>query len=272
MHRLAEDIAAAEAVLADAPTEPEARAAFLYRHWFHAAPLGGDASALAHWPTRAEFVAAALPVVPLESGWRVAGPGGEGRVRIVREGGQEMEASLLDIVLSDPLAPPAPGAALQRRRWIERDVGGFWHLWSEQWALGAPEAVLRLYLPIDPAAMLAAAAQLVAGLPPDAMWAMKFLSGPHIPGRHDAGVIYLSKDGWASALAAPLLTGLAPVLTGPRLRLTRPWQGVFVADDPGDGRSFGEAVSQELAGLAPGSGFAARARQALSPLLGHLEA
>jgi hypothetical protein len=193
-------------------------------------------------------------------------------MRIARENGQEMEASLLDIVLANPLAVPVPGAALRRRRWIERDVGGFWHLWSEPWAQGAPEAVLRLYLPIDPAAMLAAAAQLVAGLPPDAIWAMKFLSGPHIPGRRDAGVVYVAKDGWESVVPEHLLTGLAPVLTGPRLRLTRPWQGVFVANDPGDGRSFGEAVSQVVADLAPGPGFAARARQALLPLLGHREA
>lgn len=271
MDSLAEDIAAAEAALAHAPAEAEARAAFLYRHWFHDAPVGEDAPPPMAWPTRAEYRAAALPSAPLEDDWSVIGPGSESRLRITHADGREAEASLLDIVLENPLAVPVPGAMLQRRRWIERDVGGFWHLWSEPWAQDPPKRMVRLYLPIDPAAMLAAAAHMVAHVAPETMWAMKFLSGPHISGRRDAGLIYLAQDGLESLNPDPLLTGLAPLLTGPSPRLTRVWHGGCVADDPGDGRSFGEAVSQALAEIAPGPRFAARAAEALSPLLGHLK-
>jgi hypothetical protein len=272
MDSIAEDIAAAEAALAHAPAEAEARATFLYRHWFHDAPIGDETGAPVVWPTRAEYRAAALPSAPLETGWRVTGPGSDSRLRISHTDGREAEASLLDIVLENPLTVPVPGATLRRRRWIERDVGGFWHLWSENWAQDPPKRMVRLYLPIAPAAMLTAAAHLVAHLPPETMWAMKFLSGPHISGRRDAGLIYLAQGRLESLAPDPLLTGLAPFLTGPSPRLTRPWHGGCVADDPGDGRSFGEAVSQALAGIAPGPRFAARAAEALAPLLGHLKA
>jgi hypothetical protein len=270
MDNLAEDIAAAGAALAHAPAEAEARTAFLYRCWFHAAPINEDAPAPVAWPTRAEYRAAALPAVPLESGWRVTGPGGEGRLRMAQFDGRETEAGLIDIVLDNPLTAPLPGAPLQRRRWIERDVGGFWHLWSEPWAQAAPECIVRLYLPLSHAAMLNAAATLVGALPPDALWAMKFLSGHHIPGRRDAGVIYLPQGGLDAPFLAEAMAALTPFLSGERLRLTRPWHGGWVADDPSDGRSFGEAVSHTFAALAPGPDFATRAREALTPLLGHL--
>ncbi len=271
MDSIAEDIAAAEAALAHAPADAEARAAFLYRHWFPDAPIGEDAPPPSLWPTRAQYRAAALPSAPLETGWRVTGPGSESRLRITHVDGREAEAGLLDIVLGNPLAVPVPGAMLARRRWIERDVGGFWHLWSEPWAQDPPKRMVRLYLPINRSAMLTAAAHLVAHLAPESMWAMKFLSGPHIPGRRDAGLIYLAHDGLGSLNPDPLLTGLAPLLTGPRPRLTRVWHGGYVADDPGGGRSFGEAVSQALAEIAPGPSFTARAAEALAPLLGHLK-
>ena len=271
MSDLAEDIAAAEAALAHAPIEPEARSAWLYRCWFHAAPMGDETPTPAQWPTRGAYRAAALPHVPLEAGWRIAGPGGEGQVRIDNADGREGTAALINIVLDNPIAAPVPGARLQRRRWLEQDVGGFWHLWSEPWSLAPPERMQRLYLPLGPAAMLVAAAHLVAALPPDAMWAMKLLSGPHIPGRRDAGVIYLPHGALGSPFLDPLMAVFAPLLTGPRLRLTRPWWGGCVADDPGGGRSFGEAVSHTLAGTDAGPDFAARAKAALAPLLGHLE-
>lgn len=272
MSDLATDIAAAEALLASAPTEREARSAWLYRCWFHAAPIGDETPPPAHWPTRGAYRAAALPYVALEAGWRIAGPGGEGQVRIDHTDGRESTAALINIVLENPIAAPVPGARLQRRRWLEQDVGGFWHLWSEPWTLAPPERMHRLYLPLGPDAMHAAAAHLVAALPPDALWAMKLLSGPHIPGRRDNGVIYLPHGGLGAPFLGPLLAVLAPLLTGPRLRLTRLWRGGCVADDPGDGRSFGEAVSHTLAGIAAGPDFAARATAALAPLLGHLDA
>jgi hypothetical protein len=272
MNKLSEDIAAAEAVLACAPDDAEARAALLYRSWFHAAPVAEDATAPAVWPTRAEYRATALSAAPLEDGWQVTGPGGDGRLQIAHADGRTDEAGLLDIVLANPLAAPAPGAQLQRRRRIERDVGGFWHLWSEPWAQAAPTRILRLYLPLSPSAMLPAAALLVGALPPDALWAMKFLSGPHIPGRRDPGVIYLAQGGLEPPFLAEAMAALAPCLDGERLRLSRPWQGGWVADDPGDGRSYGEAVSQTLAELRPGPGFGAQAERALAPLLGHLTA
>lgn len=271
MVEFAEDIAAAEALLPHAPAEPEARAAWLYRCWFHAAPLADDTQVPAQWPSRAAYRAAALAAVPLESGWSVEGPGREGQVRICHDDGRSGEAALINIVLDNPLATPLPGARLQRRRWIERDVGGFWHLWSEAWVETVPEQISRLYLPLAPGAMLRAATVLVAAMPPDATWAMKLLSGPHQPGRRDAGVIYLPKEGLSADFLPRLMAELKPMLTGPRLRLTRGWQGGWVADDPGDGRSFGEALCQTLAELAPGPGFAARAEAALAPLLGHLE-
>jgi hypothetical protein len=270
MDSLAQDIAAAKAALAHAPADAEARATFLYRCWFHAAPMDEHASVPVAWPTRPEYRAAALPAVPLETGWRVAGPGGEGRLRIAHADGRETEAGLIDIVLDNPVAVPLPGAPLQRRRWIERDVGGFWHLWSEPWAQAEPERIVRLYLPLAHPAMLSAAAILVGALPPDALWAMKFLSGPHMPGRRDAGVIYLPRGGLAAPFLAAAMTALAPLLGGERLCLTRPWHGGWAADDPGDGRSFGEAVSHTLAAIEPGPDFELSARGALAPLLGHL--
>jgi hypothetical protein len=270
MDSLAQDIAAAQTALVHAPDDAEARAAFLYRCWFHAAPLSEDAPAPVAWPSRAEYCAAALPAVPLESGWHVAGPASEGRLRIAHAVGRKAEAGLIDIVLDNPLAAPLPGAPLQRRRWIERDVGGFWHLWSEPWAQAAPERIVRLYLPLAHSAMLSAAATLVGALPPDALWAMKFLSGSHMSGRRDAGVIYLPRGGLAAPFLAAAMAALAPLLGGERMRLTRPWHGGWVADDPGDGRSFGEAVSHTLATLEPGPDFARSAREALTPLLGHL--
>lgn len=270
MDSLAEDIAAAEAALHHAPADHEARAAWLYRCWFHAAPTAQEAPAPATWPTRAEYRAAALPAVALESGWQVAGAGSDGRMRIVHADERETETALIDVVLDNPVAVPVPGARLLRRRWIERDVGGFWHLWSEPWAQTPPTRLLRIYLPLEPSAMLTAAAQLVAALPPDALWAMKLLSGLHLPGRRDAGLIYLERDGLNEAFLAPVMTALHPLLSGPRPRLTRGWRGGWVANGPGDGRSFGEAVSHALADVTPGPNFAERAHAALLPLLGHL--
>jgi hypothetical protein len=126
--------------------------------------------------------------------------------------------------------------------------------------------------------MLHAAEVVMRLAPPTETWAAKFLRGASAGPRRDPGLVYVAAGQEVAAWVHDLLTELAPAFAGPRVRLTTPLLGAWRADDPGGDRSYGQALTESLAGLA-GEGealgssdsFRAAALSRLRPLLGHLE-
>lgn len=228
--------------------------AFLYAHWFH------DGGPEWSFPSPAAYDAATLAPDLFAGGWtvRAAGPahldaeGPDGRVERLAAG---------SFALEQPAATPAPGLRLRRLMRTARPVNGFWHLWSDGWRDAPPEAppcvpappvrvpasLVRVYLPLARGREPEAARRLLHAAPPGAVWAAKFLSGSHIAGRRDPALVYLPAGGEDAPWMAALLRGLGGLLGGPPVRLARAFHGGWLAPDPGDGRSYGEALCGALA-------------------------
>jgi hypothetical protein len=253
--------------------EPDAEAAArLYAEWFQ---TGGSEG---HWPEGGAYAAATAIAERFEAGWSVATVRLDG-LELVHDEGRVAAAQLGEVAPLHPTAPIATGARVRRLARSHTSSPGFWHLFSDGWQAARPERLTRVYLPLLPDAMLHAAEVVTRVAPPDQTWAAKFLRGASAGPRRDPGLLYLPVGHEAADWVRDLLHQLAPVLTGPRVRLTTPWHGGWRADDPGGDRSYGQALTESLVGLAgdhealsSSDAFRSAALVRLRPLLGHLAA
>jgi hypothetical protein len=150
--------------------------------------------------------------------------------------------------------PPKVGEQLLivRRRTSGR---GLVVTWGGGWRPSAPPVALtRMYLAADPTHVLGLIGRLTAILQELATpWLLKAAAEWAALGRPDAVVIYLpSAELGDRPESAPLIGALASCATG-LLREARPaltasiGRGVALAEDPADGRSFGERQSALVA-------------------------
>lgn len=159
-----------------------------------------------------------------------------GRARALLRGAYahaaDTRAGLPPHVGEEILAVPRSGAVTSE---------GWWRTWGGGWdPRSAPERVLRLYLGAHVRELPALVGALTAALEQHAgPWMLKVTTHEDHLGRADAVVLYLrDRDAFDDVLRCsegrvrpepgpPLTEGLAP--------------GVSWAEDPGDGRSFGES-------------------------------
>lgn len=221
----------------------------LYRRWFH-----DEREDVEDWPSEAAYRACLAAPERYEAGWQVVEAVG-GRAGAVRVRGERAERVVAppEVVPEDATALHwAPGQQVRVDPVISDMVGGFFHLWSSPWQQSPPATIRRIYLALAPASAATVLRRLAGCAPPDATWSAKALCGAHRGGRRDGALLYLPSDeprtgGWVAgalaAVASGCAGGLAPFLVplGP---------GIGWALDPGDGRSFGQAVSDALASVA----------------------
>lgn len=215
----------------------------MYSRWFQAGGIE------AVWPESGAYAAATLLAERFESGWTVRDVLPDGMI-LVNTAGREERACFGEVVPARATAPLLPGVNVQRLARHGAPVPGFWHLWSDGWRAAPPEQLVRLYLPLLPDVLLQAAALVMRRAPPSAVWAAKFLRGNHGGARRDPGLLYLPKGGERWPWIVQLLDELSPLLGGPPVRFAAAFHGAWLADDPGGGRSFGQALSEGLAELA----------------------
>jgi hypothetical protein len=187
----------------------------------------------------------------LTDGWiaRAVMPGGA--VVGARDGEEWYFESADHVNLTRPAAPVRAGdsIAVTMRR-DSSDQNGWWLTWS---AAGPAPAngMLRMYWNVSPADV----APLVRGITTvleDAQlpYTMKCPSAPTLFGRCDGFVVYLTSDGWSTVKSGlrEVHEKLAARLAEPTPPLTlRLGRGVALAQDPGNGRSFGETMSWAVA-------------------------
>jgi hypothetical protein len=253
-------------LLMDAGEEPGASVPdLLYARWFHA---GGE---LWRFPSAAAFSAATFLPSLFQGGWHVVLPARDTILAAGPDGRQE-RLPAGGFALEPPAAAPVAGTGLRRLARTADAIGGFWHLWSDGWRRAPPRRMVRLYLPLRRGTELEAARRLLPALPPDATWAAKFLAGMHLSGRLDPALIYLPEGGETGSFVAPAIERMADLFGGAPVRLARPFGRAWLAPDPNDGRSFGQALSEILARAwsqsdADPAAFRALACAGLAPLM-----
>jgi hypothetical protein len=249
--------------------EEGADATMLYRTWFHQ-----ETGRLLDWPQAGAYLAAVTRPEAFQDGWTVIdrGAGAAGAVVAERAGRRRVVAPP-QLLPADPRAlHVTPGTRVRVHPLVGAESGGFWHLWSVGWQRRAPRRYRRIYLHVEPPGALEVVTRIAAAAPADPGWAMKALCGSHTGGRRDGALLYLpwptSLDtGWVAAVLRAVQPWCRPGLP-PFVAPIAP--GVGWAPDPGDGRSFGEAVCQAVADAAEQhrepAPFAAAARQAVAEL------
>jgi len=221
----------------------------LYCTWFHQ-----ETGRLLDWPQAGAYLAAVTRPEAFQDGWTVIDrvTGAAGAVVAERDGRRRVVAPP-QMLPADPRGlHPEPGTQLRVHPLVGAESGGFWHLWSAGWQRRAPRRYRRIYLHLEPPGALEVVARIAAAAPADPVWATKALCGSHTGGRRDGALLYLP---WRT----PIDTGWVAAV----LRAVQPWcreelppfvdpigPGVGWAPDPGDGRSFGEAVCQVVADAA----------------------
>jgi len=132
-----------------------------------------------------------------------------------------------------------PGSVIQE---------GWWRTWGGRWDPSAvPEELVRVYLRPRPGAVGAVVRAVTSALAEADEWLLKVAATPEQLERPDACVVYLAgslreeRRDLVAAAVAGLTVGEPPPLT------ERLAEGVGWAEDPGDGRSFGEVRCEALA-------------------------
>jgi hypothetical protein len=235
---------------ADARGLPDA----LYTHWFTRAgdatpaPLQPDPSLIAR--LRAAHAASAV----FEDGWVATARPGD----IVAVRGPEVVAlePLRHVNVSRPAAPIRPGDALAvcaLRDVVDTESGWWLTTGTAGAALASP--MVRIYWNGGAEIAAALVRRLTAALEEAAEpFTFKCPYAPQLFARTDAIVVYLEPDTWSRvkdalrAVHQAVSAGLREPVPPLTRRLGR---GVAVAEDPGDGQSFGQSRSAAVAaGLA----------------------
>ena len=187
-----------------------------------------------------------------ERGWVVTAVGLGARLTAVRAGRQRQLMPPDYINLVRPGVPPAPGEALEAPARVDwEDPAGWWV--TESVEHGSPrDRALRLYWNLGAAAAADVVGALTAALDgAELAWALKCPREPDGYARRDAMVLLVPQYAWGDL--APRLRALHRDIGG-ALRpgvppLTKELaRGLALAEDPGDGRSFGESRCAALAG------------------------
>lgn len=242
----------------------------LYMRWFHE-----TTGSVVTWPSAGAYRAAILDPSRFEPGWRVLAnaPGAAGACVAMR-GGRERVVAPPEMAPEHPAAlSPVRGTPLRVHPLTSAAVDGFWHVWSAGWQARAPQHLERLYFRIHVERALEFARLVATTARPRSVWAMKILCGAHDLGRRDVALIYrpaaAAAEAWVDricAAAAPLTAGDLPPFVSP-VRT-----GVGRAPDPGDGRSFGQAIADAVRAAAPlaadADAFAAAAHAAIGAIPG----
>jgi hypothetical protein len=152
-----------------------------------------------------------------------------------------------------------PGEAVRvRERRDAPPTEGWWRTWGPGWnLLSPPTALTRLYLAPEPEHVAALVHEVTTATRSLTVpWMLKVTEHRSALARPDAMVLYLAQDLPTvvdGALAARLVAATAGRLRAASPKLTLALApGVAAAEDPGDGRSFGEQCCALVAdGLAP---------------------
>jgi hypothetical protein len=169
------------------------------------------------------------------------------------------------------LAPRVGEQLLVVRRQDAPPAEGWWRTWGGGWRPSEPpEALTRLYLAAEQERVLELISRLTATLQELATpWLLKAAAERAALSRPDAVVVYLrSSDLGDAPESAPTIGTLASCASG-LVRDVRPaltysiGRGVALAEDPADGRSFGERQSALVAGALIARADGKDSRQAL---------
>ncbi|MBO9553913.1 T3SS effector HopA1 family protein [Cellulomonas sp.] len=142
--------------------------------------------------------------------------------------------------------PPVPGEAVRvRERRDAPPTEGWWRTWGPGWnLLTPPTGLTRLYLAPEPEHVAALVREVTTATRSLTVpWMLKVAEHRAALARPDAMVLYLAQD-LATVLDA--LAARVVAATAGRLRAASPAltfalaPGLAAAEDPGDGRSFGE--------------------------------
>lgn len=240
--------------------QAEALTTWLYTTWFTRSSPGG--SGPRDPPDRPSLVArlqaAHAATATYELGWRAVSIGRPGELLVARAG-ERRTVQLPDYVNVDrPAAPVRPGDAVAvsaRRDFVDR-TDGWW--FADGVGGPAPAApMVRLYWNCPASAAPEVVAALTAALEASsARYSLKCPVTATLFARLDAVVLYLGPDAYlrrrhvlraAHGTIADLLEPATPPFT---LRLGR---GVSLAEDPGDGQSYGQSrCAAVAAGLVAG--------------------
>lgn len=224
-----------------------------YSHWFARASAERREPAVADDRNVVAAVRAAHASTDrFENGWTVRAVDRNGRI-VATKARDDLHLGPLDYAnLTRRGAPVRPGDALAvtcRRDHVD-SASGWWTTWRDAGTVSTG-SIVRVYWNCGAGVV----AQLVRG-------ATTWLESRAIPymmkcpadrssfGRVDPVVMYLSPDGWAASKAglrevhSGIAEHLRPEVPPLTLRLGR---GVSLAEDPTDGRSFGQSRSQAIA-------------------------
>jgi hypothetical protein len=222
-------------------------AQWLYGHWY----TGGGTMAppASGADLRSHLRAAPASLARWLDGWVVVETSDTGECVAGRDGAMRRLAPGDYGNLARPFAPPMPGDLLTvsaRVDWSD-PATGFWHLQSPAGPPGDP--LLRLYVGVDADQAAAAIAAITAILDgAEARYALKCPSHAAGFARRDSLVVYLESAAWPARASDIRRLGKAVALrplTPPLTLAIAP--GLAIADDPGDGRSFGQAICEALA-------------------------
>lgn len=244
------DLLRARGVGTDPGAPREGLPGFLYARWYCVAPT--TATLDPWWPP----LAGMLRVAQAEAlGWQPAtvtgrGAGGiavardrAGRARALLRGGYahvdgSPGAGLPPEVGDEVMVVPRSGAVVSE---------GWWRTWGGGWdPRVAPPDAIRMYLGPEVSRLPDLVGSLTAGLEGRGEpWLMKVAVQQSHLGRADALVVYLRNS---SAFGDIVGWSLGRTRAEPGPPLTAPLApGVAWADDPGDGRSFGESRCEIVA-------------------------
>ena len=229
-------------------------AAALYSRWFAGwwPPTSADGTA-EEAPGVIDAVRAAHSATErFETNWIARAVDAHGGV-VATRAGEELHLYPPDYVNTTRLAAPVrvgDALAVTKRRDTHEPQDGWWLTWGRAGA--APEtSMLRVYWNSSVDGVTAIVKAITAVLEDlNLPYTMKCPSEPALFGRRDALVLYLAPDAWSAAKeglrraceqTASCVRPETPPLT---LRLA---PGVALAEDPGDGTSFGQSRASAVA-------------------------
>jgi hypothetical protein len=236
-----------------APHDRAALEQLLYTAWFTGAD-GRQTTGARSAPgpsLAARLRAAHAATARLEGGWtaRSVGPAG---ALLAERAGELLELAPPDYVNVDRLAAPVRAgdalAVTARRDWIDAD-GGWWVTSAAAGPAGA--AMARIYWNCPPPSAAALVAGITGALEPLRLpYTLKCPLADELFDRTEPVVLYLGFAEWAAAkqelraVHAALAAQLRPAIPPLTLRLG---PGAAAAEDPADGRSFGQSRAAAVA-------------------------